>query len=827
MPHLCARHVSTFHTYNTIASLAALYPDQGIFQETLYIFKLLLDGEEGDFLRDKGFADALIGFISTITGAVIPVDLEARVVEVLFSIAAKLRSDSELLPTWFRSKKAGWAFPSNETQARMSKEDFPLFYLTLDYVHHDGRAGDFARTGLLYLIESAAHSTSLEQWIIESDLATLMASGLGALYSQLSRKLVLAFDTDLSPRENSVDIARPRTPTDAERTTSPQFKAHLTTFLSYLVFWQDVLEHCSSSDVKRSLLDHFKFLFLQQLLYPSLIESSDRDGGSSVAVLTYLKCIIESIDHPDLVQLTFEYLLAIPQVAPEDKAPTRPTSLARRRRSQSLIASLAQGQEKPLPDLFNLDDLVLGSLGSNNQQTVTATLRLISTVLRTHHQYGVSLIKTSKLMAVTPRSLDVQEQNLAILRSIIQNLIDSPNLSESYELHLEDAQNLLESHACSFQLLALPETENLLLSNSPEKDENAMHANMKPDDPILQSLVALLEDFLVNEVDTNLSLTYAFSTIASCARRGLDHWLLGTSDVVKRPPSAEQEVASQKASDLSVNAGGTTDPTEAASEAGIRTTTPVFAALERLVKQVDSLRQGLDQFDNHLLQHRNSLKPSEMTQDLKTDAYSQRSAEESTRIAHRSPTQIGSISQRLASESSTAAGSIASSPRGRPLDAPSATLVGRLSHLRISPSRKPPSNQASRNASPSTPAVRNISPSPLRNDMVPDSVSFGADEPNVASEAKATENDPLQQKVKIKVHRASERDLPDVRSEASSVRSSSMASDPVEQFKEVTLAHILTNIVILQEFVLELLAVVEVRASLFGEVRFEKEAESE
>lgn len=27
----------------------------------------------------------------------------------------------------------------------------------------------------------------LEQWIVESDLATLMASGLGALYSQLSR----------------------------------------------------------------------------------------------------------------------------------------------------------------------------------------------------------------------------------------------------------------------------------------------------------------------------------------------------------------------------------------------------------------------------------------------------------------------------------------------------------------------------------------------------------------------------------------------------------------------------------------------------------------
>jgi hypothetical protein len=68
-----------------------------------------------------------------------------------------------------------------------NKEDFPLFYLLIDYVHHEGRVGDFSRTGLLYIVESASTSEELERWIVESDLATLMASGLGALYSQLSR----------------------------------------------------------------------------------------------------------------------------------------------------------------------------------------------------------------------------------------------------------------------------------------------------------------------------------------------------------------------------------------------------------------------------------------------------------------------------------------------------------------------------------------------------------------------------------------------------------------------------------------------------------------
>ena len=60
--------------------------------------------------------------------------------------------------------------------------------------------------------------------------------------------------------------ARPNVPNDVDKSSSPEFKAHLQTFLSYLAFWQDVLEHCGSIDIKQSLLDHFKFLFLQQLL---------------------------------------------------------------------------------------------------------------------------------------------------------------------------------------------------------------------------------------------------------------------------------------------------------------------------------------------------------------------------------------------------------------------------------------------------------------------------------------------------------------------------------------------------------------------------------
>ena len=79
---------------------------------------------------------------------------------------------------------------------------------------------------------------------------------------------MLAYEEDehLPPVASLSEENRFIGPSDTVTTTSPEFKSHLTTFLSYLVFWQDVLEHCSSSDVKQTLLEHFKFLFLQQLL---------------------------------------------------------------------------------------------------------------------------------------------------------------------------------------------------------------------------------------------------------------------------------------------------------------------------------------------------------------------------------------------------------------------------------------------------------------------------------------------------------------------------------------------------------------------------------
>ena len=88
------------------------------------------------------------------------------------------------------------------------------------------------------------------------------------------RKLVVTYSDKEQPTILALsDYSIGELTYEAETSTSPEFQTHLDTFLSYLIFWQDVLNHCKSMEVKQALLDHFRILFLQQLLYVHLSSS--------------------------------------------------------------------------------------------------------------------------------------------------------------------------------------------------------------------------------------------------------------------------------------------------------------------------------------------------------------------------------------------------------------------------------------------------------------------------------------------------------------------------------------------------------------------------
>ncbi|KAL2890617.1 hypothetical protein HOO65_021159 [Ceratocystis lukuohia] len=612
LPHPCIQFAALKKIYVPIAKIASSSGHEWIVNETVLFFATLIESEEENFVENLDFSNSLTALLTRITkernnGSRLSPETEERVVELAFNITTKLRLSPEILPAWFRGGMCEDQQQSTSQQllqvnaqitpsptghtrnisstshtstrqgvnaetssgsggslgrftGRTQKQDFPLFYILMDYIHHEGKIGDFARTGLLYIIEASANATTLEQWIVESDLSTLMATGLGAQYSQLSRKLVVDYVPDnLPPVLAFSDYQHPPRTYEIESSCSAQFQAHLDAFLSHLLFWQDVLNHCKSNEIKSTLLEHFQVIFLQQLLYPSLLESSDIDGGSSVAVLTYLRRILESLDHPDMINLILHYLLDLPgpsspgDALEADKHGERydgeiendsndiedgednMISAARKRKSMDLATMLARTKPdiSSGPLLFNLVDLILACLRSHSQQTILVTLQLISTIIKRHHRYGViTLLRTESTPGESSRrTMGAHSQEVEYLMSLASVIGGEDNFEQIYESVVKDTTTKVEGHLCSLKLVSPNATTSnhglpTIADSLPGAPREVRSHTLRPDDPLLNAALDHLETFLLNPVDMNLSLTETLTDLATCGFMNLEGWLL-------------------------------------------------------------------------------------------------------------------------------------------------------------------------------------------------------------------------------------------------------------------------------------------------------------
>ncbi|KAH0544916.1 hypothetical protein FGG08_000996 [Glutinoglossum americanum] len=849
-PHLCLSFAATSQIFVPISKIATTCHNNNVIRETISTFSKLIDSEEEEFLGNDAFAQSLMTFMMRVAGGsemVLEAGTEAEVVELMYGVASKIRLQPEILPAWFSSRgrssiahgKDSLLGERQRFAGVTNKEDFPLFYLLIDYVHHEGRVGDFSRTGLLYIVESASTSEELERWIVESDLATLMASGLGALYSQLSRKLVMSY----SKGETPMILAFSDHPGDqpaygAESSSSIEFQTHMDTFLSYLVFWQDVLEHCKSTEVKQTLLDHFHILFLQQLLYPSLLESSDVDGGSSVAVLTYLRRILESIDHPDLIHLILHYLLALPDLPPRDPTPPpKPKSpgAARRRKSLDLLTRFADVEDKPTPELFNLIDLILTSLKSRSQQTITATLKLVSVILRRHYRYAISTLLRVSPAPVTPqRTIGAHNKELELLFSLVTNIGGEDNIDESYENYLKDNLRFLETHPCSMELLAVKDmvgapaqsTLGAVLGGVPR--ELYPHT-LRPEDPLLKTLVGLFETFFLNNVETNLSLTGAIVDLTACGSMRLEGWLFVNPAKYKYYDDDDNNDDSDE-DELEVNIrtgllGGASDPLANMEREQIRalnlarrepswsheSTPPLLAVFQSLVSRINAFRAEIPHFDAYIVERKRvfqvSDELSEVTSTPLPIPQQQQFGSSSQQQSSMKSQTLESISQRMFSPSSRSSSPGSGQYGSHGYSTP--TRPGRLQAQHQQHQQRGFAGSRSSSGRTYSPSpLRGLSPTPLR------PPSF------LVSEA-----DALKRKVGLLsrsgIKRPSFVNVEDHRPESSYASSTQSGVEGEGELDEgVTVSHLLTNVIILQEFMLELAALVQVRASLFGDVRF-------
>ncbi|KAH9832695.1 Retinoic acid induced 16-like protein [Teratosphaeria destructans] len=792
-PHLCLQFCASNRVYAVIGRAAAVSQDEGVIRSAITIFDVLTESDEGDFVSSEPFAKSLTRLVTRVAdvgGLLLGVESEVAIFQLLFNISAKLRQQPDVLPIWFHSSIRGadiediFTKDSTNFTGATRKDDFILCYLLLDRLHHEGKIGDFARTGLLYILaatrgDEGSIGRQLADWIVLSDLPALVATGLGALYSQLSRELsILHPDATLPAVLAMSDYSTNNPRPNAESAFSDRHQAHMSTFLAYLTFWQDVLDHCSNSDVRQSLLDHFQILFVQQLLYPSVLQSSDTDAGSSVAVLTYITAMLESLEYPDIIRMLLNYLLDVKDEPAENKSvPASPTTPEQTPRSPNAIKSrqslmLLTAPEDPNntfePSLFNLVDLILNSIDSRNDQTSFAALKLLSTMMARQKRYAYdALLKPQKVKPTnhmrTAGALTVEIEKYSAVAVALHVTADLGDCSAYTEL-VEDVRFTIEAQA-----LHQP-------AGKPTSSSDANCYLLSNRETILRRINGRLRTFFTNSVDVNLALTEAIVSIASCIELRLDAWLAldpasysWPLEEHPRPRSWQGYLDEEERDGWFALQEALRSPTWSDANAPL-----LYRTVQALIQELDTVHAAVPNLQQLLAGRQNMLQAAGL------DNPASSRAQPSLFFDH-GPAQASAVDAITAktsqghSRSSSASSIRHGRGRGPSITATASPLSRSLAASPAPVLVRPSDISRDDGGSPAARSIYQPPPpeAPSTTDVLMQTMTFPAIE-NESGEGATNE-------------------------------------------RTASLNHVLTNIVVLQEFVLELIAVLQVRAAVLGE----------
>ncbi|KAH7107833.1 Retinoic acid induced 16-like protein-domain-containing protein [Auriculariales sp. MPI-PUGE-AT-0066] len=603
--------------------------------------------------------------------------------------------------------------------------EFLIFNYMLRFVHREGKIGEFARAGLLFLIDIAftAGSTAekvadpvaeaelaLAEYVLEGDFADVLGAGLGAVYSVLPSKLSVQPDTKLQFSDNmqigsaglAGEVTR-RTEQEhqdmmgVERSTTTYFRQQLDHFLKLLSFLQEVLRRNEANEhadqlrpgvlvgnaITNSILDAVRRVFLESILYTSVLECSDVDG-SAVAVMSYIEIMVRSLrQNSHLSELLVQFLMseddsdyARPRAqkrmlnlseAPSDAATTRARKLGRRKSSAMLLleqqgaSANRQSMYVTAVERFTLKDLILTNIRSSNKPTATAAYQLLQTLLAVQcHATAERLFLVMRdpaatmfpepariLAAEPPRShtpdsdlfvypgaasedqnlffdsvfaqptttIATHEREMALYMNLVAQIDaglpssekDDP-FSTSYEHYLHDAIIGLQSHSCS----------------SDGHAEESWKHRLDPNGPLMSAVLHSLRSFFSNAAEQNITLTGVLSQLALCPTRGLSGWLTFGS---AHPDLAGPRSASPIPLDPHSSADGDDRSVldaeidnRLASSVGVILPLPdmgaashpvIHALFQGLVAQLGTYRSIVPQFDRYLAERRQGLLFSE------------------------------------------------------------------------------------------------------------------------------------------------------------------------------------------------------------------------
>ncbi|KIK38676.1 hypothetical protein CY34DRAFT_376614 [Suillus luteus UH-Slu-Lm8-n1] len=642
------------------------------------------------------------------------------------------------------------ASASQAAHSRKTEYEFLLFNYLLRFVHREGQIGDFARAGLLFLMDVAmspgepihrlagdeqtsAPASGLEtaavdpitdaalalaEYIVDGDFSDVLGAGLGAVYSLLPSKLEIKSPTQADPlhvsgmvlgstgsedeTEHAELVVENNRALGIEDSSNPDFKSRLDHFLKLLEFLQDILRRNTVHDspgessldasalvgtsIVHSILDAVRRSFLENILYPSILECSDLDG-SAVAVMSYIDIVIRTLEPGQLSDLLVEFLVSegnddTSRLRPHSRmlnlssapprAADRATKLHRRKSSAMVLLEMeapeSQKQSEYFTSMgrFTLKDLLLTNLRSKNQATVASALQLFQSMLsqRCHISTsglllvfrdanatsypepdmifpdvaqtaeedsdeeefvypGAEDIKPSARPQLPPLPTFVQpditfsthEREMGLYLTLVSRVDPSHSddaFSTGYDHYLRDAMSSVQNHSC----FHVHDDEDMGVRS---KFKHRLNVN----DPILSLVLESMRTFFSNSPKMNISLTGVLAELAVCPNRSIAGWLTCAVPETLASFSDPYLDADDDRDDRSIDS---VIDEKFATETNIlpairldeHTRPVVHTIFQGLVGQLERYRQSVENFDQYLLERRQGLLFSENLTDALT-----------------------------------------------------------------------------------------------------------------------------------------------------------------------------------------------------------------
>ncbi|GLB34967.1 putative retinoic acid induced 16-like protein [Lyophyllum shimeji] len=620
--------------------------------------------------------------------------------------------------------------------------EFLLFNYLLRFVHREGQIGDFARAGLLFLMDVAMSpgeprqessdssseptppdpaqdaALALAEYILDGDFSEVLGAGLGAVYSLLPSKLVFPPVAESTTSGNGMIIggAGPDTAEEKEKqelakeklramgiedALNPDFKARLDHFLKLLEFLQDVLRRNATSEsvdasslvgtaIGQSILDAVRRIFLENVLYPSILECSDADG-SAVAVMSYIEVMIRTLRPGRLADVLVDFLLTedndevrlrqrpfsmltLGGAATQSKSSDKQTKLKRRKSSAMVLlemeapASRKQSEYFTSMGRFTLRDLLLSNLKSSSQPTATSALQLLQSVLLQHPQLAMD-----RLLIVTPdptatsfphpsmvtalsgaattatefeaaddedtfvypgaghdsqtdqlssapqfcqpeTTYSTHEREMGLYLTLVSRVDPSHSsdaFSTGYDHYLRDALFSIQNQS-AYQLT----DDDLSDPTSRRKLKHRLNVN----DPVLSLVLEALRRFFSNTPEFNIALTGLLATLAMHPDCSLAGWLTFASNDTQRQEDLNigtdafftGDDGDDRSIDFSIEKKLATDTNFLPAASMDEKSRPVIHTIfHGLVTQLERYRAAVDNFDKFLLERRQGLLFSE------------------------------------------------------------------------------------------------------------------------------------------------------------------------------------------------------------------------